>query len=108
MIAVQQAATEGTITGPVEWIESTSHRVAALAHEVPGSRDIPVYVVSMQGHFVLDSAPRPSLATHSPEGTSLVVFIPIPNNDDGGGGVVLTNGKVDLTPYGEVQTLQLG
>jgi hypothetical protein len=48
----------------------------------------------------------PTLA--APTGTDLVVFVPIPNNDKGGAGVLLTTSTVDLSPYGDVQALQTG
>jgi hypothetical protein len=106
LVAVEQARTEGTVSGTVEWIESTSRSVAALSHDGPGSPDVPVYVVQLHGHFVLDSAPRPSLAAGIPSGTDLVLFVPIPNDDNGGAGVRLADDKVDLSPYGAVQTFQ--
>jgi hypothetical protein len=103
--AVTEAKTEGTLTGPVEWVLTTSHRVASLSHDGPGTADVPIYAVHMSGEFVLNSAPRPAGAK-SPRGTEMVVFVPVTSSDQGGGGLLLNDQPVDLSPYGEVHTFQ--
>ena len=105
--AVAHARTDGTMTGLVEWVKTTTRTAAAITHDGPGSADIPIYVVQIHGHFVLDEVPRPKGAT-SPSGTDLVLFVPIPNNDNGGAGVSLRHTPVDLSPYGTVHTFQPG
>jgi hypothetical protein len=102
--AVANARREGTFTGPVEWIETTRNKAAALTRAVPEATDLPVYVVQMQGDFVLDSAPRPAGAT-SPRGTVLMVILPVVASDQFGGEVSLTNTAADLGPYGTVHVL---
>jgi len=103
--AVAEAKTEGTVSGPVEWVRTTSQKVAALSHDGPGSPDIPIYAVHLSGHFVLNSAFVPP-GGKIPTGTELVVFIPVASTDQGGDGVLLNDGPIDLSPYGEVHTFQ--
>jgi len=105
--AVAQARTKGTVTGLVEWVKTTTRTAAAITRDGPGSADVPIYAVQIHGHYVLEPVPRPPGAT-SPSGTDLVVFVPIPNNDNGGAGVLLTHTPVDLSPYGTFHTFQPG
>jgi len=105
---VAQAKAEGTVTGPVEWITTTSQKVAPLSHVGPAMPDVPIYAVHISGNFVLAGAPRPygGGSSSAPKGTQMVVFVPIGNGEQGGGGMILTNQPIDLTPYGKVHTFQ--
>lgn len=103
--AVTQAEANGTISGPVEWVETTTTKVSPLTGEV-GMPDVPIYVVHMTGNFVLN-IPAGYGTTPKPEiGTSMVVFIPLGDASQGGGGIMVNDQPLDLTPYGTVHTFQ--
>jgi hypothetical protein len=102
--AVANARTSGPVQGVVQWVETTTQKAAALTSAGPGSPDVPIYIVQIQGDFVLDAAPRPKGAA-SPTGTVLRTFVPIGDPDQGGGGGSLTSSVADLSPYGTVHVL---
>ena len=101
LAAIGAARREGTITGPVQWVSTSTRRFARASGDGPGAADVPVYAVEMQGHFVLDNAPRP-YGAKSPEGSVLIVLVPVGDGDQGGGGVLLRSAVTDLSSFGDV------
>ncbi len=99
--AIAQARREGTVTGPVQWITTSTQGFARVSGAGPGAADVPIYVVEMQGHFVLDNAPRP-LGARSSEGSTMIVLVPLGDGEQGGAGVVLGATVTDLSSYGDV------
>lgn len=99
--AIAEARREGTITGPVPWITTSTQRFARVSGDGPGAADVPVYAIELQGHFVLDNAPRP-LGARSPEGSTMIVLVPLGDGELGGAGVVLGATVTDLSSFGDV------
>jgi hypothetical protein len=99
--AIADARREGTITGPVQWVSTSTKGFASVSGSGPGAADVPIYAVEMQGHFVLDNAPRPSGAK-SPEGSIMIVLVPVGDGEQGGAGVLLRPTVTDLSSFGDV------
>ena len=98
--AVADAHRDGTVTGPVQWVATTTTSFASVSGSGPGAADVPIYVVEMQGHFVLDNAPRPPGAK-SPRGSIMILLVPVGDGAQGGAGVLLRPTVTDLSSYGD-------
>jgi len=90
---------EGTITGPVQWVSTSTKGFASVSGSGPGAADVPIYAIEMRGRFVLDNAPRPAGAK-SPEGSIMIVLVPVSDGDQAGGGVLLRPTVTDLSSFG--------
>ena len=97
---------EGTVVGPVQWVRTTEKAAAAFTGYVPGSFDQEVYLVEVQGQFVLGDAPRPAGAS-SLRGTTIVLTVPLVSSEHGGSGLRMGRGPMDLTYLGPVHTFEL-
>ncbi len=98
--AVADAHRDGTVTGPVQWVATTTKGFASVSGSGPGAADVPIYAVEMQGHFVLDNAPRPA-AAKPPEGSIMILLVPIGDGAQGGAGVLLRPTVTDLSSFGD-------
>jgi hypothetical protein len=99
--AVTNARRDGTVSGPVQWVATTTRGFSSVSGSGPGAADVPIYVVEMQGHFVLNSAPRPPGAK-SPQGSSMMLLVPMGDGAQGGAGVLLRPTATDLSAFGVV------
>jgi hypothetical protein len=106
MAAALDARREGTVVGPVQWLRTTSKAAEAFSGYTPGRPDQQIYLVQVQGQFVLDSAPRP-MGAPSPTGTAMVLVIPLVTSDQGGGGLRMGQGPMDLSYLGDVHSFTL-
>ena len=97
--AIADARREGTITGPVQWVSTSTKGFASVSGSGPGAADVPIYAIEMRGRFVLDNAPRPAGAK-SPEGSIMIVLVPVGDGDQAGGGVLLRPTVTDLSSFG--------
>ena len=98
--AVASARSNGTVRGPVEWVETTLAEVAARAGGPSGDPLLPMYVVQAHGDFVLASALRPQGAG-PPSGTVMIQFVAA-HGVAGPGGYGASNTSSDLSAYGTV------
>jgi len=104
--AVANARRNGTVVGPVEWVESTWGGIQE--HLLAGSEDprMPMYVVETRGHVVL-GPPATGPGGEAPTtGTVLIQCVPVAGADRGPGSSTVTDGVIDLSVLGPVHVLE--
>lgn len=107
LVAAHAAARTGTVTGPVQWIQTTTSTYYAGSPDPLAARNIPIYVVQLTGGFILDTAPRPRPDAPAPHGSWNRTIIPLTPQQDFGGAGELTHDPKDLGSLAAVHTFTL-